>query len=63
MTCQYIDRPPDTSPCYCTATHGANVPSLAAGAKRPGFRMLMYVCDHHAGVLRDQGAETWPLEA
>ncbi len=55
MTCQFRDTPPDESPCYCTATFRAVVPA-AWGILR------LAVCDHHAATLRDQGAETWPLE-
>lgn len=59
MTCQFKDEPPDTSPCYCTATHGAKYPKATETGGY--FIMRIKVCEHHAGVLRDQGAETWPL--
>lgn len=56
MTCQYREPEPDTTPCYCTATFGADM-------RRGGYIEVLKVCDHHALTLREQGVNVWPISS
>ncbi len=54
MRCQYVDQPPDSSPCYSTATHRAT-------QTRSGYTFSTFVCADHALIVRADGWDVWPI--